>query len=193
MIDFWVLSMYVHHMYACSVPEDEIEARVADYRERMLREQKEEAHLVGDRTSARQDTHEIAARKEKQMEKIRGAFGFQGDIVEGEAFDRELQEEKKMKRIEEKEERERERRRKEKEIAREKKRRQKIMEEQQRKRRKEQLERHKAGYFDQYERGPERYDGDIGAQDTPSDLSDSKDSSNDSRSDKRYKNDSDSD
>ena len=44
------------------------------------------------------------------MERLRGAFGMGGEHKEGEAFDRELQEQKRLDRIAEREEKERQRR-----------------------------------------------------------------------------------
>lgn len=37
------------------------------------------------------ETHEIAERKMKELEKLRDAWGIDKDAVEGQAFDRELQ------------------------------------------------------------------------------------------------------
>eukprot|EP00252_Welwitschia_mirabilis_P008916 TRINITY_DN2117_c0_g1_i1.p1 TRINITY_DN2117_c0_g1~~TRINITY_DN2117_c0_g1_i1.p1 ORF type:complete len:519 (+),score=101.41 TRINITY_DN2117_c0_g1_i1:137-1693(+) len=53
-------------------------------------------------------THQIAARKEHKLETLKSALGI-GDIKEGEAFDKELQEQRKQERILAREERERER------------------------------------------------------------------------------------
>lgn len=44
----------------------------------------------------KQETHRLAERKQQQMAKLENAFGLSG-VVEGEAFNRELQEERKMK------------------------------------------------------------------------------------------------
>ena len=59
---------------------------------------------------SKQETHQVAARKLVQMERLRGAFGLRGEHREGEAFDRELQEKRRQERIAEREERERQRR-----------------------------------------------------------------------------------
>ena len=42
------------------------------------------------------ETHEIAARKLQQMEKLRGAFGIGADVNEGDAFNPEVQEAKRQ-------------------------------------------------------------------------------------------------
>lgn len=49
------------------------------------------------------ETHAVAQRKQDQMERLRGAFGFGAEVKEGEAFDRELQEQRRQERIAEKE------------------------------------------------------------------------------------------
>ena len=56
-------------------------------------------------------THQIAAKKERQLETFKAALGL-GDIKEGEPFDRELQEQCKQEIILAREEREREHRQK---------------------------------------------------------------------------------
>ena len=55
------------------------------------------------------ETHAVAARKEKEMDGLRAAFGLKA-VKEGEAFDRELQERKKQERVEAREKVEREKR-----------------------------------------------------------------------------------
>ena len=97
------------------------------------------------------DTHEIAARKEKQMEKMRHALGFREEIVEGEAFDRELQQRRKEERLAERKRREEERIQREIERERELERREREI-----------RKAHEAGYYEKHER-PDRYDGDVGA------------------------------
>jgi hypothetical protein len=42
------------------------------------------------RSTAKQETHEIAQRKVEQMDKLKAALGL-ADVVEGEAFDPEVQ------------------------------------------------------------------------------------------------------
>lgn len=58
-----------------------------------------------------QETHAVALRKQEQMAKLKSAFGFGEDEVrEGDAFNRELQEQKRQERIAEREAKEEERR-----------------------------------------------------------------------------------
>ncbi len=57
-----------------------------------------------------QETHEVARRKVEQMDKLRAAFGLSAEAKEGEAFDQELQEQKRQERIAEREAKEKERR-----------------------------------------------------------------------------------
>lgn len=49
------------------------------------------------------ETHELAKRKAREMDKIRAAFGLGTDVKEGQAFDRDLQEQLKAQRIAERE------------------------------------------------------------------------------------------
>jgi hypothetical protein len=53
----------------------------------------------------------VAARKAAQMDRLRSAFGLAGEegVLEGDAFNRELQEEKRQERIAEREAKEKER------------------------------------------------------------------------------------
>ena len=57
-----------------------------------------------------QETHELAQRKQEQMERLRGAFGLGTEEVarEGDAFNRELQEQKRLDKIAEREKKEKE-------------------------------------------------------------------------------------
>jgi hypothetical protein len=66
------------------------------------------------RGRAGQETHELALRKENQMKNLQNAFGID-DAVEGQAFDRELQEQKRLERIAAREARFKEKERQEKE------------------------------------------------------------------------------
>jgi serine/arginine repetitive matrix protein 2 len=70
---------------------------------------------------AGQETHELALRKENQMKNLQEAFGLT-TAVEGQAFDRELQEQKRLDQIAEREARQKEKelRKKEEEKKREK-------------------------------------------------------------------------
>jgi len=138
------------------LPDDEIESKVEQYRMELI-----EKENAGDGVDKREegkldDTHEIAARKVKQMEKMRDALGFREDIVEGEAFDRELQQRRKEERIAERKRREEER------IQRE------IEREKELERREREIRKaHEAGYYEKHER-PDRYDGDVGAHSSDS-------------------------
>ena len=141
-----------------------MEERLAAYRSELV-ERFDSNEGLDAVTIGQHETHEIAARKEREMEKVRHALGFQQDIVEGEAFDRKLQEQKKQARIEERKRRERERIEKEEERRREMKKKAREIEKERQKRIEEMEKAHKAGYYEKYERPPERYDGDIGAID----------------------------
>ncbi|KAF8137364.1 hypothetical protein EV363DRAFT_1293633 [Boletus edulis] len=87
--------------------EAEIESKVAALREELL------ADLASLATSAKNlkssDTHAIAAAKKTELDKMARAFGTRRDYTEGEAFDREKQEENKRIRLIEREEREKKR------------------------------------------------------------------------------------
>eukprot|EP00884_Botryococcus_braunii_P009421 jgi/Botrbrau1/18480/Bobra.0072s0062.2 len=95
--------------------------------ETMLRETREEliaaAALAAEINNERagQETHELALRKENQMKVLQDAFGIT-TAVEGQAFDRELQEQKRLDQIAEREARQKEKelRKKEEEKKREK-------------------------------------------------------------------------
>lgn len=52
----------------------------------------------------------MALRKQEQMAKLKSAFGFGEEVREGDAFNRELQEQKRQERVAEREAKERERR-----------------------------------------------------------------------------------
>lgn len=150
----------------CRVDEDEIEEKLAAYRSELVERFNSNGGLnEKDVAMAQNETHEIAARKEREMEKVRHALGFKEDIVEGEAFDRELQEQKKQARIEERKRRERERIEREEERRREMKRKARELEKERQKRIEDMEKAHKAGYYEKYDRPPERYDGDVGAVD----------------------------
>ncbi|KAI6047088.1 hypothetical protein EDC04DRAFT_2511527, partial [Pisolithus marmoratus] len=55
------------------------------------------------------DTHAIAAAKKTELDKMARAFGTKRDYIEGDAFDREKQEENRLRRMAEREEREKSR------------------------------------------------------------------------------------
>lgn len=139
------------------VDEEKIEELVAKYRMELM--EKDTPETVQEKT--KQETHEIAARKERKMENMRRALGFEDDIVEGEAFDRELQEKKKQERIAERKRREDERIEENRRIE---KRRRKM---------------HKEGYYEKDER-PERYDGNQYSSESESDFSSRETSKHDS-------------
>jgi len=89
--------------------EEEIEGKLAAYRAKLIAKAEEEKQqqavvVSASRTKATdQETHQIAARKAQQMDKLKNAFGFTEDIKEGDAFNRELQEQKKLDRMAERE------------------------------------------------------------------------------------------
>ncbi|EEB96379.1 hypothetical protein MPER_04497, partial [Moniliophthora perniciosa FA553] len=87
--------------------EEDIEKQVDVLRQKLL------ANLQSYAPSAKSlkasDTHAIAAAKKAELDKMARALGTRGDYTEGEAFDREKQEENKLKRMVEREERERRR------------------------------------------------------------------------------------
>ena len=89
------------------VDESEIEIKVGALREELL------ADLASLATSAKNlkssDTHAIAAAKKAELNKMARALGTRRDYTEGEAFDREKQEENKRIRLVEREEREKKR------------------------------------------------------------------------------------
>ncbi|KAG9313530.1 hypothetical protein JVU11DRAFT_5857 [Chiua virens] len=82
--------------------ETEIEAKVTALREELL------ADLASLATSAKNlkasDTHGIAAAKKTELDKMARALGTRRDYTEGDAFDREKQEENKQVRMVEREE-----------------------------------------------------------------------------------------
>ncbi|KAI0309255.1 hypothetical protein OF83DRAFT_1019086, partial [Amylostereum chailletii] len=81
--------------------EDEIERQVSALRERLL-------GMIPAPTSAKalktSDTHGIAAAKKAELSRMASALGTRSDYSEGDAFDREKQEELRMKRLAEREE-----------------------------------------------------------------------------------------
>eukprot|EP00282_Hemiselmis_andersenii_P011623 CAMPEP_0114122808 /NCGR_PEP_ID=MMETSP0043_2-20121206/7890_1 /TAXON_ID=464988 /ORGANISM="Hemiselmis andersenii, Strain CCMP644" /LENGTH=188 /DNA_ID=CAMNT_0001215543 /DNA_START=220 /DNA_END=783 /DNA_ORIENTATION=- len=102
--------------------EDEIEAKVAEVRKKLMNEELK----VADAAPNLNETHAMAAEKERETKKFAGALGIRGEYAEGEAFDEELKERRKQERIakreeedrrreEERDERERAKRRREKE------------------------------------------------------------------------------
>ena len=122
------------------VADEEIEVKVEEYRRELQRALEEDRNRIDDgKNIVQKDTHEVAALKQKKMEQIRDAFGFEKDIVEGEAFDQELQQRRKEERIAERKRREEERIKEEIRIE---KRRSKM---------------HKKGYYGEDEEGPERW------------------------------------
>lgn len=91
----------------CRLPEDEIEEKLAAYRTELLAKSAELAAAARERMA--HETHAVAQRKQDQMERLRGAFGFGAEVKEGEAFDRELQEQRRLERRAERERVEKER------------------------------------------------------------------------------------
>lgn len=89
------------------IDEDEIEKKVAELRERLTR-----TALPGPGERARgsikpHETHELAAAKERENERMARAFGIGANHSEGAAFDRQLQAQKAAERKAEREERDR--------------------------------------------------------------------------------------
>lgn len=98
--------------------------------------------LCGFRASNTQ-SHQIAAQKEKQLETMRDALGLK-EVKEGEAFDRDLQEQRKQERMIAREEKDRERREKQAAIEEEEKRQKKEQrKEEKQKQREQEEEEHK--------------------------------------------------
>ncbi|KAF9008733.1 cwf21 domain-containing protein, partial [Cyathus striatus] len=84
------------------IDEDEIETQVSALREKLL------ANLAAIAPPKKPtDTHGMAAAKKAELDKMARALGTRNNYQEGEAFDREKQEENKLKRLAEREERER--------------------------------------------------------------------------------------
>ncbi|KIK08544.1 hypothetical protein K443DRAFT_119154 [Laccaria amethystina LaAM-08-1] len=87
------------------VDEDDIQAQVAALRAKLLENLAAQAPAAkGFKLS---DTHGMALAKKAELSKMARAFGTRSDYQEGESFDREKQEENKIKRVAEREERER--------------------------------------------------------------------------------------
>ena len=86
-------------------PDAEIERRVGEERARLLAAPAPAEKRAEKRSRS---THQRAYHKGRQMDTLGRALGLR-DVVEGDAFDRELQEKRKQQRIAEREERERER------------------------------------------------------------------------------------
>lgn len=87
--------------------EEMIEERLTTYRTELQSKRVQQAGANRQEASAKDklgmDTHEVAFRKAQQMEKLKNAFGYKEDIIEGEAFDWELQEQRRQQRHEERE------------------------------------------------------------------------------------------
>ena len=157
------------------LPEAEIEEKLSAYREKLLtqaEEDKERGVAAAASRDHAQETHQIAARKAAQMDKLRNAFGFAEDINEGDAFNRELQEQKRQQRIIDREVKEaekirareeREKQRKKEAKRREKDAKKRRREEEEEQRRLEKERKREAKRRKESERSPERYDGAKGA------------------------------
>ncbi|PFH52662.1 hypothetical protein AMATHDRAFT_109206, partial [Amanita thiersii Skay4041] len=85
--------------------QDEIEKQVDALRTKLLNNIAAFAPVA--KSLKASDTHALAAAKKSELDKMAHALGTRSDYQEGDAFDREKQEENKMKRIAEREERER--------------------------------------------------------------------------------------
>ncbi|EAU84548.2 pre-mRNA-splicing factor CWC21 [Coprinopsis cinerea okayama7 len=89
------------------IDEAEIEKQVSALREKLLANLS--SSIKNPRSLKPSDTHAIAAAKKVELERMAKALGTRSDYQEGDSFDREKQEELKLKRIAEREERERQR------------------------------------------------------------------------------------
>jgi serine/arginine repetitive matrix protein 2 len=96
------------------LPEEEIEQKLAAHRTTLLAQLDQAAATTGQDLG--QETHAVAQRKLEQMARLKNAFGFGEEVKEGDAFNRELQEQKRLEKIEEREQ-EKKRREKEKKDA----------------------------------------------------------------------------
>jgi len=85
--------------------EEEVEAQVDALRQKLLKEDV----ARGPGPLKPHESHEIAAMKLKENEKFRNALKVNGSYVEGQAFDRELQAQRKAQAMEERQQREAER------------------------------------------------------------------------------------
>ncbi|KAJ2933658.1 hypothetical protein H1R20_g3422, partial [Candolleomyces eurysporus] len=88
------------------VDEAEIEKQVSALREKLLANL---ASTTNAKTLKPSDTHALAAAKKVEIEKMARALGTRKDYQEGDSFDREKQEELRLKRISEREEKDRRR------------------------------------------------------------------------------------
>ena len=92
---------------SCSLDEADIEAQVSALREKLLANLNKMAINAKDLKPS--DTHGIAAAKKEEMDRMARALGTRRDYTEGDAFNREKQEELKRKRAVDREERDRQR------------------------------------------------------------------------------------
>ncbi|KAF8165008.1 hypothetical protein B0H34DRAFT_649610, partial [Crassisporium funariophilum] len=88
------------------IDEEIIEKQVEDLRQKLNANL---ANLTLPRTSKPSDTHGMAAAKKTELSKMARALGTRSDYQEGDAFDREKQEESKLRRMADREEKERKR------------------------------------------------------------------------------------
>lgn len=94
--DGWAGNRQIPHLFlVCiryhSTPEDEIEARVQDLRERLTKRLQEGQDVGGGRGSGKPDlrrTHESAHAKEAEMQRLARAFGVDPSREEGSSFHR---------------------------------------------------------------------------------------------------------
>jgi serine/arginine repetitive matrix protein 2 len=119
--------------------EEEIERRLTEYREELKARFANASNGppggekdARDRDRLEQDTHQVALRKAQQMERLRGAFGFREDIAEGEAFDKELQERKRLEKLAAREDARQRREQEAKRLEKERRKRQRLEEEERR-------------------------------------------------------------
>ncbi|TFY79207.1 hypothetical protein EWM64_g4803 [Hericium alpestre] len=83
-----------------------IEKQVVELRERLL---KTMVPVSSGKSLKPSDTHAIAAAKKAELSKMAAALGTRSDYIEGDAFDREKQEEQRLKRMVQREERDQQR------------------------------------------------------------------------------------
>ncbi|KAJ2780705.1 hypothetical protein GGI15_003448 [Coemansia interrupta] len=84
------------------LPEDEIEEQVNSYRQKLLKNL-DSLDASGGKAIKAFETHKIAEAKSRENKRMASALRIDGEYVEGEAFDQELQELKRQKRMLERE------------------------------------------------------------------------------------------
>ncbi|RKP06275.1 hypothetical protein THASP1DRAFT_2832, partial [Thamnocephalis sphaerospora] len=90
------------------VPEAEVEEKVGELRQRLLKDL-DQVQLKNAKLLKEHETHQLQKAKEEENVRMQAALGVSTEYVEGQAFDRELQERLRQERREAREARERER------------------------------------------------------------------------------------